>query len=582
MTGKITNKFVFYYAVLVSALIVSLMFFFNDLIRTVHMDLIKKDIGDKIGLLELMTHDHPRRAGSAENAALVEKVKKYSAISGLRVTLVGFDGRVIADSSVDDPVSMDNHLYRPEISDALSSGKGEAVRYSNTIKADTLYTAKKSSGMVIRLSRTLQEIEITESRTRRLVLLFGFITLAVAMIIVFFMTKRLTKPIREAMNFARFFSEGDYSRRILNYSDDEIGDLQRSLNKLADQMVEKMGTLLMEQEKLKVTIDNIHDGIAVIDRNKKIVLLNRATSTLLNLGSRTGGRFYYEIIRNGTLNAKIEYALAEQEKSFFVEELASGKTCEVHILPIREEKTLQGILLILHDITERKKIDRLKTDLVGNLSHELKTPVAILRGYLETMNDHLDDVPMCRDFIEKAIVNIDRQNSIINDMLKLNLLETEIHFPAEKINLGEIIDNCLNILGQKISNKGIAVTKNLAGMEGAVEGNRFLAEEIFFNIIDNAVNYNNREGKVLIESEKTGSLLAVSITDNGIGIPPESLGRIFERFYRVDRSRSRATGGTGLGLSIVKHAAELLGWKISVASSGSGTTFTIELPYPAP
>jgi two-component system phosphate regulon sensor histidine kinase PhoR len=264
---------------------------------------------------------------------------------------------------------------------------------------------------------------------------------------------------------------------------------------------------------------------------------------------------------------------------FFEQELGGGTYCDVTINPIRDEKLIQGILVVMHDITERKRIMELKTELVGNLSHELKTPVAILKGYLETILAHPDDPELLRNSLAKALVNVDRQNSIINDMLKLNLLETTDSFPFEPIDIGEVLDTCIGSLEPKITERGIHVTREKKDIPAAVSGNRFLAEEVFYNLIDNAINYNRPEGKIIISSEITGSVLAVLISDTGIGIPRESIGRVFERFYRVDRSRSRATGGTGLGLSIVKHAAGLLGWTIQVASDASGTTFRIGIPF---
>ena len=238
---------------------------------------------------------------------------------------------------------------------------------------------------------------------------------------------------------------------------------------------------------------------------------------------------------------------------------------------------MQGILIVIHDITEKKKMDQLKTDLVGNLSHELKTPIAIIKGYLETIETNMDDIDMCAGFISKALSNVDRQDSIINDMLKLNRLETMTDISTEKINIKEIIDNCVEILGGKLNSRDITIECDIDIPERDVIGNRFLAEEIFFNIIVNAINYSNPEGRIKITAEQGDNKTIVSISDSGIGIPEESICRIFERFYRVDKSRSRATGGTGLGLSIVKHAVEILKWGIDVSSSSDGTIFFIKI-----
>ena len=378
------------------------------------------------------------------------------------------------------------------------------------------------------------------------------------------------------MSFARDFSNGEFSRRIPNYSDDEIGLLQKTLNRLADTMVEKINTLLFEQNKLKKTIESINDGIAVIGRDKKILVANRAFKSLLDIDTDVVGKLFFEAIRNRTMNARIEQSHATGVAATFEETLLSGRHCDVYINPIAGEQALGGILIVLHDTTEKKRIEQMKTDLVSNMSHELKTPIAILRGYLETMEPHLCEPDMAKDLLRKALANVDRQTSLINDILKLNRLETSRDFTTEFINVRDIIRNSIEILGPKAQKKNVSITFNTDGQHAMVPGNRFLAEEIFFNIIDNAINYNHDGGGITIDMEKIAGRMVIAIVDTGIGIPEDSIDRIFERFYRVDKSRSRSTGGTGLGLSIVKHAADIIGWNIRVSSDTSGTKFLIE------
>jgi two-component system phosphate regulon sensor histidine kinase PhoR len=347
---------------------------------------------------------------------------------------------------------------------------------------------------------------------------------------------------------------------------------------MADRIVRDMNMLVAEQNKLKTTLESINDGIAVIDKDKRIVIANRAFISLLGINTETTtGKIYYEAIRGSSLNKNIELSLKTGESAEFQEKLFSEKFCEIIIVPVKDKAELEGILLVLHDITEKKKIDQLKTDLIGNLSHELKTPIAILKGYLETIQLNPDDKEQNTDYIAKALINLERQNSIINDMLKLNMLETMKEASIEKINIKDIIFNCVEILNSKAIAKEIEINFNIDLLDNSIDGNKFLAEEIFFNVILNAINYNNQKGRIGITSEKKNGKITISISDTGIGIPEESIDRIFERFYRVDKSRSRATGGTGLGLSIVKHAAEMLGWKIRVESGNNGTTFLIEI-----
>jgi two-component system phosphate regulon sensor histidine kinase PhoR len=409
-----------------------------------------------------------------------------------------------------------------------------------------------------------------------MVVFLGLFILLAALLITVYISYKITRPINATINFARHFSDGDYTRRILNYSNDEIGAVQRALNKMADTIVDKMENLLFERKKLQLTLESISDGIAVIDSEKRVLIANMAFLDYLDVENFTEMRLYYEVIRSRSLNSKIEYALVSGSVVNFEEKFNGSKILDVSIKPLLEEKDLQGILVVLHDVTEKKKIEQIKTDLVSNLSHELKTPVAIIRGYLETIEENLDDVAMSRSFIQKAIINAERQNSIINDILKLNMIESSHDYLAESVNIREVIENCVALLRPKAAGKAITlVADDLVAVDAVHQTARFLTEEIFFNIVDNAVNYTNERGSVVIRAEKKGSERKIHIQDSGIGIPDDALDRVFERFYRVDKSRSRDTGGTGLGLSIVKHAADLLGWEISVQSGGRGTVFTV-------
>ncbi|MGV7928452.1 MAG: ATP-binding protein [Spirochaetota bacterium] len=575
--NKFRYKILFFYTLLTLALGLFFFLFFIDLVRDTHLSIIRKDIEEKIELAEVLLE----RSGVStlrDPRALHDEVRRIASIIKLRVSVIGFDGIVRGDSSREED-TLDNHYYRVEVRRSMDAGRGESIRYSNSLRTEMLYSAKKSKNYIIRLAKPLHEIDRSVASLRNFILSVSGILLLLAFLVNLAISKVITRPINETIDFAEDFARGDLARRIFNYSDDEVGKLQKSLNRLADSLQEKVSNLILEQNKLEVTIENISDGIAVIDGGKKVVLLNKAFAALMDIKTQPHGRYFYEAIRNSTLNAAIEKGLAGGDESRFEMELLSGVSLDVNINPIREEKTLQGVLIVLHDVTERKRIMRIKTELVGNLSHELKTPITILKGYLETIREHLHDPASTSAFLEKALQNIDRQNSIINDMLKLNMLETAPAFPLERISLADIISNCVDILSPKLRERGIDLTLGLGDSRLELTGNRFLAEEVFFNLIDNAINYNRPGGRIgLSAAARQGSLL-VTVSDSGIGIPEESLERIFERFYRVNKSRSRATGGTGLGLSIVKHAVDLLGWNISVKSGDAGTEFTVTIPF---
>jgi two-component system phosphate regulon sensor histidine kinase PhoR len=577
MFKKISNRIIVSFVALITMLIIVLLFLILDHIREYHLGILKQEMMEKINFIDLEIRQNPGRYLGGTVAGREAGVGVLSGIIKSRITLVDFNGTVIADSQYTHIDELDNHRYRIEIKDALARGAGESIRYSNTQKTDVLYVAKKTDAEIIRLAWPLREVEESIARLRNYILLAGGIALLLSSLVVIIISRRITRPINETMSFARDFSNGEFSRRMRNYSNDEIGLLQKALNRLADTVVEKINTLLFEQNKLNKTIESINDGIAVVGKDKKILVANRAFKTLLDIESDVVGRLFFEAIRNRSLNSHIEYVHSTGVPAAFEETFLNGRHCDTYINPIAGEQDLGGILIVLHDTTEKKKIEQMKTDLVSNMSHELKTPIAILRGYLETMEPHLCDPDMAKDLLGKALANVDRQSSLINDILKLNRLETSKDFTTEFIDMRSVIRNSIEILGPKAQKRNVSIIFNTDGQHAMVPGNRFLAEEIFFNIIDNAINYNVDRGTINIDMEKTGDRLFVAVVDTGIGIPEDSLDRIFERFYRVDKSRSRSTGGTGLGLSIVKHATEILGWRIRVSSDSSGTKFVVEI-----
>lgn len=576
MLKKITNKITVSYAILISLLIVFLLLFFTDLVRKSHLAIIKSEMNEKIRVAELMLREKKPAAVLYPSA---KDITELADILHVRLTLVGFNGRIIGDSSVGDLSHLDNHLYRIEIKEALGAGFGESIRYSNTLMADMFYFAKKTPHYIIRIARPLKEIDDSEKTVKSAILLMGLILMTVAVAVNIVISRSITRPINTTIHFATHFAHGDLGERILKYSNDEIGTLQRSLNSMADSLVEKITAMMIEQSKLELIINTINEGIAVIGRDKKMQLANEGFKSLFNIDYDCRKMIYYEVIRSSTLNSHIEKCFATETSVNIEDELVPDVICDTYIKPVKEDGHIQGILVVIHDITEKKRLDQMKTELVGNLSHELKTPVAIIKGYLETMNEFIEQPELCREYIRSALINVDRQDHIINDMIKLNMIETYMHFPMfEEIHIRDIINNCTGLLSSKISEKGIELIRKLDSLPEKLSGNRFLAEEIFFNIIDNAINYNKPDGKIRITSDVMPHTITVAIRDTGIGIPKESIGRIFERFYRVNKSRSRETGGTGLGLSIVRHAAILLNWDISVTSDISGTEFRIQIP----
>jgi two-component system phosphate regulon sensor histidine kinase PhoR len=577
MTLKISNKIIILYSLLFFGLMILFVLYAHYLLVETSLNLIRQDMRDKIHFIQTRINSGGAEALRSPADLIGRFITETSALSHYRITIIDMNGRVLADTVMKNAASIENHRYRSEVKKAVNYGWGESIRYSTALSIDILYMAKKNGEMIIRLAKPLYEIKSAYGTIIQLIMACGIFLLVISVIINVIISRRITHTVSDTVAFSEYFASGDYSRRISNYSNDEFGALQRSLNRLADIIVDKIERLTLEQNKLSVIIESIDHGIVVIDQNRRVILTNPAFQRAMNVSIEPIGKLYYEVIRGSSLNEKIDNAIIQGSASSFEEKLHTGTVCLIHIMPIREGQVIQGMVIVLHDITEIKRISQIKTELVGNISHELKTPVTILKGYLETIYANLDDKALIKDLVKKAIAGSERQHALINDMLALNFIETAYIAMNDRFAIGGIISDCAAILEPKITAKKINLNVNIGPDDIVLMGNRFLAEEVFFNLLDNAINYNHDHGLVRIDAVGRNNSTAISIANTGPGIPAESIDRIFERFYRMDRGRSRSTGGTGLGLSIVRHAAELHGWRVSVISGPAETVFTVEL-----
>jgi len=572
MLKKLSHKLIASYISIISVLVIIIFLLVGTLLKQSLIDIIVDEMAGFAEIIELSVLEN----GNINNPAVIKSgLKKMALPMNMRISIIEKDGTVIADTGIEDESALDNHLYRIEVMQALETGSGQSSRYSNSIKTDMLYYAKNSGNYIIRLARPLYAVDESMSKLRDLLITVSLLVMVIAVISVITISIKITRPLNETLSFAAAFAGGSYTRRIRNYSLDEIGTLQKTLNKMADTIVDTIDKHIFEQRKLEVTLDSISDGIALIAPDKEIIISNSSFTDMLKITASFGGKEYYEVIRNRTLNSRIEKALKSGSKEIFEVEISEDKFFDVVINPIKGEHAIQGTLVLLRDVSEKRKIERIKSDLVSNVSHELKTPIAIVKGYLETIREHPLDKKMTEEFINRAIENVDRQNSLIEDIIKLSMIESSTEFQKEAIDIRKIIERCVDILSPKVASKGLTITMDFDRSDYSISGNSFIAEEIFFNLIDNAINYNNPSGSITISGEKKGSTFLFAISDTGIGIPERAIDRIFERFYRVDTGRSRGTGGTGLGLSIVKHAAQVIGWSVSVNSDNTGTTFKV-------
>ncbi|WP_053377254.1 two-component system histidine kinase PnpS [Paenibacillus sp. FJAT-27812] len=519
-----------------------------------------------------------------------DEAKELKRYTGARVTFIRNDGVVLGDSD-GDPRYMDNHLSRIEVEEALKSGTGRAIRASETVKQNMMYVAipvqviPDQAPDVIRLAMSLKEVE-NSIRNLTMGLMAGLLVLfLIAAIISYRLALGLTRPLEQITKVAKRIKNMDYRARVKVTKQDEIGELGNAINAMADSLQVQMTRIQQNENQLESVLDNMINGIVMIDRGGKIVLMNRRAEEVLGFSARElVGRHYAEAKQQYELSQMIQEGLKskqhlrEEITFYFPEE----RLLELNLVPIHPEgNEFSGVLLVLQDVSAIRRLERMRSEFVANVSHELKTPITAVKGFAETLlGGAVNDEETARSFLQIIFDESDRLNRLIGDILELSKIESRrVPLVFSPVEVDSFVEKSIRLMESEASRKNIELTMNIEpGLY--VEADEDRLRQIIMNLLSNGINYTPEGGKVSLKVEGLGDdHIRIQITDSGIGIPKKDLPRIFERFYRVDKARSRSSGGTGLGLSIVKHLVELHKGTISVTSAvGVGSTFTIELP----
>ena len=386
----------------------------------------------------------------------------------------------------------------------------------------------------------------------------------------FLLSKDLSNPLNELLSAFERLADGDFSAKVKFKRKDEIGKLAENFNKMSKELKQLFDNLNLKQEELNNIISFLEEGLLVLDKKGRIILFNESFKKIVQINPE--GKFWWEVLRNPEVDKLIEKAKKEKRVSSKELEL-NGKVflCSLVFIPSKEE-----LIIVLHDITEFKKLEKIKKDFVVNVSHELRTPLTAIKGYVETLEEEIKG--NSKHYLDIIKKHTERLINIVSDLLLLSELEekglTQI---KEDVNLEEIAKNVCKIFEQKAKEKNLKLNL-ICENKPVIKGDPFKLEQMFINLIDNAIKY-TEEGEVSVLLRQTDKEVIIKVKDTGIGIPKEHLDRIFERFYVVDKSRSKKLGGTGLGLSIVKHIVLLHNGKIDVESTPyKGTEFTITFP----
>jgi two-component system phosphate regulon sensor histidine kinase PhoR len=493
-----------------------------------------------------------------------------------RITVIDKEGAVLADTEKD-PATMENHKIRPEVIDALSSGVGKSTRLSVTLEEEMLYVAlpidqdSKVLG-VVRVSIPLKQINsLLNDLQLRIIIAIAIITL-LSIGIAFLLSRGLSKPVSTLVQAAKNLAKGDFRTRVYLQAGGELKELETSFNEMAGKMEGLFGSLSRRNEELDTIVSSIQEILLVLDKDGRIKLTNESFKKALD-NEDVQDKFYWEVMRCPDFSELIK-KVTEERKNHIQEIEFRDKhyLCSVTFLSSKEE-----MVAILYDITELKNLERMKKEFVANISHELRTPLTAIKGFVETLEEE-EEIKNVQ-YLEIIKRHTDRLMNIVNDLLLLSELEqTGRALVIENVNLASLAENILKVFEQGVKEKGIQL-KLVAGEDlKTIQADPFKLEQMFINLLDNAIKYTEK-GEVSVTLTQIDSKFVIEIQDSGIGIPGSHLPRIFERFYVVDKSRSKKLGGTGLGLSIVKHIVLLHGGTIDVESSlGMGTKFMIVLP----
>jgi two-component system phosphate regulon sensor histidine kinase PhoR len=524
---------------------------------------------------------------------LQEYVRTLGAKSGLRITLIGPEGSVLADSQ-EHPQNMENHGQRPEVLQAQETGVGRATRYSSTVHQSMMYVAIRteanSQGVgFVRVALPLGQVEDQLNQLRRLVWTAVGLIAAVAMALAFWLARRIIRPLQELTQGARQIAEGSFGYKVFTGSPDEVGVLAQSFNQMSEQLAAQFSQVEDDRRQLRAILSGMIEGVVALDSEERILFANDRAGQMLEFQQAPVlGRHFWEVVRQRSLQEMARRALTDPEP--FREELTwssskggsnpGPKSLTVHAAGLTGSPA-RGAVLVFHDTSELRRLERLRQEFVANVSHELKTPLSVIKATVETLLDGGADDPKNRlSFLNQIAHQADRLHALILDLLSLARIEsaTEV-FQFQAVSVADVVQACVQRHQSLAHAKNQTLEIRLAEEEIQVWGDEEALGQILDNLVANAVQYTPAGGRICVRWQAENDHVCLEVQDTGIGIPEADLPRIFERFYRVDKARSRELGGTGLGLSIVKHLVQAMHGTIQATSKvGEGSTFTVRLP----
>ncbi len=528
----------------------------------------------------------------AKNHEAVDRLcRHYGRVSGTRFTVVSTNGAVIGDSETN-PENLSNYSDRPEIVSALSNMVSREIRRPRGTPDEIMYVAipLQTNGKVVgamQASIPMSELELVTKEMYVRIAASGLIVAALVAIGSWLVVRRITRPLKEMRRGVEFFAGGHLDHRLPAPGIVELEGLATAFNAMAFQLRERIDTITGQRNEREAILSSMTEGVLAIDENERIISINRAASDILHLTTAVWeGRSVYEVVRNTSLQHFVRQTLSAsepREDEIVLHTEKKDRIIHTTGTVLRDPTgTRIGAVIVLNDVTRIRQLENMRREFVANVSHELRTPITSIKGFVETLMEmDPEEISAAPRFLQTITRQTDRLNAIIEDLMLLSRLDQESdkrQIPLRNRRIKKVLLSAIDTCSMRANEKGVTVELECPDdLIGAVE--RRLLEQAVVNLIDNAIKYTEGDEPVRVTARRDNDRIVIAVTDHGCGIPEEHHARLFERFYRVDRARSRKLGGTGLGLAIVKHIVQAHYGSIGVRSApGEGSSFFIYLP----
>jgi len=556
-------------------------------LRESELDRISRSLAEHARLVRELVHGIPFDA--ANSKALDGLARRAQGAVGARVTLSDSSGFVVGDSNVplEKLPGVENHADRPEVQAALGGSLGTNARRSETVGRELFYLAvpAEANGGVIRLALDLAERDAVLAEFRRELVFAGGIGLCAALAFSVVLSWFTFRPLREMRRVASSIARGDLDHRLPLRPIEELGGISAAINQMAAEIRKRIDELTHEKEQLQAVLNGMVEGVLVLDAHGRVLLANKRMREFYGIRGPVEGRAPLEVVRDAEVDELLAEATeSEAEVSRRIVSVGSvGRTFRVQAVRFPANGGPRtGTVAVFHDVTEIARLESIRRDFVANASHELRTPVAAIRGFAETLREGTHLSAEERDsYLDVINRHATRLGNLVTDLLELSKIEAQREPSApDRVDVASVAESVMRDSREMFESRGIEFV--LDAQEGAeVWASRNDIEQILTNLVGNAANYTDRGGRVEVSVAADADRVRIEVADTGIGISRADQERIFERFYRVDASRSRAAGGTGLGLAIVKHLVRNLDGEITVSSEpGKGSKFRVTIPKP--